>query len=143
MKQLLLFAAFIFFFSSAIQAQKKLQPVSQSAMTGISLPAGSKKDGRLLSVMAGRILLELESKKAGTPIGELELLVLPPVAQTGFTADSLVAQLANTGWNIAAVLEDDKYVWLQKENQYLMAYFSMDGKETALYFGKPETPPIL
>jgi hypothetical protein len=130
-------------FSINLCAQKKLVPVTQSEMTGIQLPEGSKKDGRFLSDLAGKVLLELESKKANAGINKLEILELPPVAQTNFTADSLVERLAAAGWTIVQVNDDTKYVWIQKESRFLMAYFSMDKKNTALYFGEPSTPPNL
>jgi hypothetical protein len=132
----------LFICSITLQAQKKLTLATQSEMTGIQLPEGSKKDGRFLSEITGKILLELESKKAATKISKLEMLVLPPTAQTNFTADSLVGRLSAVGWNIVQVNDDTKFVWIQKEARYLMAYFSMDKKDAALYFGEPETPPV-
>ena len=45
-------------------AQKKVIPVSQSALTGVILPAGSKQDKRLMTELAANILLEIESKNA-------------------------------------------------------------------------------
>jgi hypothetical protein len=43
-------------------AQKKLAVVNQSSLTGISLPAGTHKDSRMISVTGAKLLLELESK---------------------------------------------------------------------------------
>ncbi len=123
--------------------QKKVDPVSQSAMSGITLPANSKQDKRFLMVTAARVLLEMESKKAGTDIGPVEILYLPPVAVSQFNADALVDQLAQQGWNLYPVEGDDKFVWLEKEGRYLMAYFSMDKKESSLYFGEPTQAPAL
>lgn len=125
-----------------IQAQKKLVPVTQSTLTGVTLPAGSKQDNRLLMVVATRVLLEMESKKNGAQMNTIEVLSLPTVAACGFNADSLVAQLTTLGWNITPVESDNKYVWLQKDDRYVMAYFSMDKKETALYFGLAATAPV-
>ena len=129
--------------TSALFAQKKMVPVTQSQFTGIQLPEGSRVDKRGLSEISARLLLEMESKKNGTKIKGVEVLSLPPAAQSNFTADSLIAQLAAAGWTIAEVKEDTKYVWLMKESSFLMAYFSIDAKETALYFGVPATPPAL
>lgn len=121
--------------------QKKVDPVTQSAMAGISLPANSRSDKRFLSETGARILLELESKKYGTGIGAVEVLYLPPVSSSGYNSDSLIDQLINLGWNLAPVDGDDKFVWLEKGGQYLMGYFSMDKKESNLYFGVPEQAP--
>lgn len=138
----LLLVPVLLILSTGLSAQKKLVPASLSAMTGIPLPEGSKKDSRLLSDLSGKVLLEIESKKAGVEISKIEILELPPVIQTNFTADSLVLRLAAVGWNIVQVNDDNKYVWIQKENNFLMAYFSMDKKNTALYFGEPSGAPV-
>src|SRR6188472_2930335 len=76
-----------------MNAQKKLVPVTQSPITGIALPEGAKNDGRGLSVLAGKLLLEAEAKKTGTSIKAVEILYLPSVAASGFTYDSLSQQL--------------------------------------------------
>jgi hypothetical protein len=124
-------------------AQKKLVPVSQSVLTGVMLPEGSKQDKRMLMIGAAEILLEMESKKYGTGIATTEVLTLPAVAVCGFNSDSLVSQLTKLGWGITPVDNDDKYVWLMKDNRYVIAFFSTDKKETSLYFGLAANPPAL
>ena len=124
-----------------VHAQKKVVPVTQSALTSVTLPAGSTQDKRMLMEMSGKILLEMESKKAGTTITTLEILYLPSVATCGFTADSLVAQLSTLGWSITPVEADNKYVWLQKDNRFLLTYLSTGKKQTDLYFGEASNPP--
>src|SRR5882724_4726402 len=115
-------------------AQKKVTPITQSVLTGVTLPAGSTQDKRMLSEMSGKMLLEMESKKAGTTIKTTEILYLPSVATCGFTADSLVSQLTALGWSITPVEGDNKYVWLQKDNRFLLTYLSTGKKQTDLYF---------
>ena len=122
-------------------AQKKLVPVSQSTLTGIGLPTGSKQDSRMLSVSGAKMLLEMESKKAQITLSATEVLVLPSVTSGGFNADSLVSKLSSLGWNITVVEGDNKYAWLQKENRNLIMYFSMDAKETGLYFAETASAP--
>jgi hypothetical protein len=122
-------------------AQKKLIPVTQSALTGISLPAGTKQDKRFLSEASAKALLEIESKKAGADIKNTEVFYLPAVSVGNFTDDSLVTLLSNLGWNIAPVQGDNKFVWLQKDGRSIITYFSMDKKETQLYFGESATAP--
>lgn len=124
-------------------AQKKLISVTQSEMTGVRLPPGSKQDKRMLMEAAGQILLEMESKKFGTGIANTEVLTLPALAVSGFSSDSLVAQLTSLGWNITPDEKDNKYVWLQKDNRFVLAYFSTDKRETSLYFGLAANPPAL
>jgi hypothetical protein len=123
-------------------AQKKLVPVNQSLLTGISLPTGSKKDNRMLSVSGAKLLLEMESKKANVVLSATEVLVLPPVTTSGFDADSLIGKFTEIGWIISGIEGDSKYAWLQKDSRNLIVYFSMDAKETALYFGEASPAPI-
>jgi len=126
-----------------VSGQKKLVPDSESELTGIVLPAGSKKDKRWLSEVSGKTLLEMESKKANTGVKNTELFYLPPVASSGFNEDSLVAQLTALGWEITPIESDNKYVWLQKSGRYIIAYFSMDKKDTQLYFGEALAVPTI
>ena len=124
-------------------AQKKLVPATQSALTGISLPAGTKQDKRFLSEAAAQALLEIEGKKTGAKINNIEVFYLPGTSVGKFNDDSLVVLISNLGWNIAPVQGDNKFVWLQKDGRNIMVYFSMEAKETQLYFGESGTAPNL
>jgi hypothetical protein len=136
-----LFLFFSIVLSLNLMAQKKMVPVSQSALAGIALPTGSKQDKRWLSESSAQVLLELESKKAKTGVKNMEVFYLPSVAASGFNSDSLVAQLTTAGWEITGIEGDDKYVWLQKNGRYLIAYFQTDEKQTQLYFGEAVEVP--
>lgn len=117
-------------------AQKKVVPVSQSALTGISLPSGSKQDKRFLSETSARMLLEMESKKTGMEIKDVEVIYLPPIVAGSYNDDSLITALSAIGWNISPVGTDDKYVLLQKDGKSVMAYYEKSTKkETQLYLG--------
>lgn len=117
-------------------AQKKVVPVSQSALTGIPLPSGAKQDKRFLSETSARMLLEMESKKTGMEIKDVEVIYLPPVVAGGYNDDSLITTLSSMGWNISPVGSDDKYVLLQKDGKSVMAYYEKGiKKETQLYLG--------
>ena len=122
-------------------AQKKLVAVSQSTLTGIVLPAGSKQDSRMIMVISAKALLEIQTKKANTNISKTEILYLP-VTSAGFTTDSLTKLLTEIGWTITAVEEDKKYLWLQKENRSVITYFSSDKREPNLYFGEVSSSPV-
>ena len=124
-------------------AQKKLVPATQSAITGISLPAGTKQDKRFLSEAAAQALLEIEGKKTGAKINNIEVFYLPGTSVGKFNDDSLVALISTLGWNIAPMQGDNKFVWLQKDGRNIMTYFSMEPKETQLYFGESGTAPNL
>jgi len=128
-------------FSSA-QAQKKVLPVTQSTLTGISLPAGSKQDARMLMKASGKALLEMETKKSNTSITKTEILYIPASA-AGADAVSIVQQLSAMGWTITPVKTDEKYAWMQKENRYVLIYFSPDKKDNNLYFAEVNTAPML
>ena len=138
-----LFLFFSIIFSWNVKAQKKVSPISQSVLTGITLPAGSKQDKRWLSESSAKILLEMESNKANTGVKNLEVLYLPPISAGGFNADSLVSLLSASGWEIIPIESDDKFVWLQKNGIYLIAYFYMEQKQTQLYFAESVVVPAL
>jgi hypothetical protein len=121
-------------------AQKKIVPVAQSSVSGISLPNGSKQDGRFLSEIAAKTLFEMETKKAGTTVSKVEVLVLP--AESGFSSDSLLTQLGNLGFTVQPHETDNKYAWLQKDQRYLILYFEKKKNGIDLYFGELGAAPV-
>jgi len=122
-------------------AQKKLIPVTQSALTGISLPVGSQQDNRFLSVTAANVLMSEESKKSGKEVSKTEVLVLPPSASSGFDANTLVQKLLDMGWNITVCADDENYAWLQKDSQSVLMYFSTNTNGSDLYFALDASSP--
>jgi hypothetical protein len=120
-------------------AQKKVVPVNQSALSGMGLPTGTKQDSRFLSEIGAKTLFEMETKKAGTSVSKVEVLMFP--VESGFTADSLVTNLSNLGYTISPLETDNKYAWLQKDNRYLVLYFEMKKTGIDLYFGELSAPP--
>jgi hypothetical protein len=140
-KYFLLYISFAFIAFSF--GQKKVLPATQSTITGIRLPNGSKNDSRSLSISVAKMLLEMESKKAAATLSATEVLTLPAVSSSGFNADSLVKNLTNLGWNITPNDKDKKYAWLQKDNRFVIAYFAEGKKETSLYFAESLIIPNL
>jgi len=144
MKKIIGIAVFIFFAVSGF-AQKKLVPVSHSELTGISLPTGSKKDGRLLSIAAAGALLEMESSKSNAKVKTTEVLMLPPFSSGGFNNDSLSKKLSDSGWQIKVIEGDKEYIWLQKGSRKVICYFAKGNSGIDLYFGEsissPTPPP--
>jgi hypothetical protein len=131
-----IFLLFLIFISSATSfAQKKMIPVTQSALTGIALPAGSFQDKRILSESVAKTMLDIESEKTGRIISSIEVFVIPPFVSSGFDEDTLVNELSELGWEISVSEGNKKYAWLQKENQSVIVYFSNKTKEIKLYFG--------
>ncbi len=116
-----------------VQAQKKLVPVSQSPLTGISLPAGAKQDSRFLSELAGKALLEMETKKAGSTIGKTEFLSIPSTTDVQATKDSLKMLLQAAGWTISpSVTGDLHYAWIDRNSIRLVMYLESNKKEISL-----------
>jgi len=126
---------------TATQAQKKLIPVTKSALTGIGLPNGSKQDSRILSVAAAATLLEMESNKTNTKVQNTEVLVLPPASLNKFNKDSLAQRLTARNWKITPT-EDKDYLWLQKDKRVIIVYFSMSTKQTDLYLAEAISSPV-
>jgi hypothetical protein len=126
-----------------VMAQKKIVPASKSAYTGISLPAGTMEDKRLLSTVSAALFLEEESKKVNVKITTAEVFQLPPKETSGFSADKLKDALRQAGWIIFPVEGAADYGWLQKGDRYLMYYFSAQAKGFDLYFGEADKPPVL
>jgi hypothetical protein len=136
----IIFLLQVCFCATMLFAQKKMTAVSQSALTGISLPAGTKQDSRMLSVAAAKMLLAMESKKNNISLSTPEVLVLP--VDGGFNTDSLAKNLAELGWNVSVIQGDNKYAWLQKDNRNLIMYFSSSSKESGLYFAEAASSPM-
>ncbi|MBW7839159.1 MAG: hypothetical protein H3C36_05905 [Chitinophagaceae bacterium] len=125
---------------SFLFSQKKVIPVDTSQLTGITLPPHSTQDKRMLSVLAARKLLQLESKKSNVEIGEVEVFTLPDTNTSGYSSDELVEGIEENGWQIKPSDIDNRYAWLQKENNLVLAFFETGKKSTSLYFGQAKNP---
>jgi hypothetical protein len=141
MKKIFLLCLF-YAFVPVTYAQKKLTPVTKSALTGIGLPNGSKQDSRILSVAAAATLLEMESSKTNTKVQNTEVLMLPPASLNKFNKDSLVKRLVVRNWKIIAT-ESANYLWAQKDKRIIIAYFSINTKQTDLYLAETISSPVL
>lgn len=131
MKRILLHIAALFCVFS-VPAQKKVTPVTQSAITAITLPAGAKKDGRMLTELGGKGLLQIEAKKTGVTVSNIEVLYLPAT----FNTDSLSQACSASGWSVTPSATDKEYLWLQKDGHSVLAYFSQKQNQAELYFGE-------
>lgn len=123
-------------------AQKKVVPATSSPLSGIALPADSKQDTRGISVSAARMLLNEESKKMQSTISDVEVFVLPSAKTSGYSSEDLINSLEQEGWEISTLQNDNKYAWLSKGDEYLIAYFSTGKNTTSLYFGRPKSIPV-
>lgn len=139
MKEIFAFSLFLCFVSIS-HAQKKLILATKSTVTDIDLPTGSKQDGRVLSQSVAGFLMETESDKRKTKLQTAEVLILPPASVSKFNKDSLVQRLSSKHWKIIAT-EGDKYLWLQQDKRFVIAFFSIDTKEVSVYFAETITVP--
>lgn len=126
----------------SLLAQNKVVPVDHSTITGIRLPENSKQDKRGLSVAAARVVLNDESKKNNSEIGETEVFILPSEKASGYSSDSIINALEDKGWEVMPLKHDNKYGWLKKGDEFAVIYFSTDAKETNVYIGKSKTTPV-
>lgn len=136
-----LICSILCFFSTILIAQKKVVPISVSALTDIALPVESKTDSRVLSISGANMLLEMESKKFAVTLNKTEVLILAPASSSGFNYDSLHKKLTGKGWELIPIQGDIKYTWLKKGNRYIIMYFSMDAKMTNLYLAEASSFP--
>lgn len=117
--------------ATALQAnaQKNVTPAQRSGLAGISLPAGSRSDNRLLSRSAASALLEMEAKEKGTALTDsVEVLILPVT----YSADSLGQAMKSAGYDMTPVTGTKN--WLaQKANRVLWCYYDQTKTETNLY----------
>jgi len=126
----------------SLLAQNKVVPVDYSTITGIRLPEDSKQDKRGLSVAAARILLNDESKKNKSEIGETEVFILPSEKASGYSSDNIITALEDKGWEVLPLAHDNKYGWLKKGNEFAMIYFSTEANVTNVYIGKIKSQPV-
>lgn len=131
-------------------AQKNVIPSEQTNLLNLQLPSGSKQDKRMLSVVAAKILLEIETKKAGVRLLVTEVYTIP-AAGTNFTEESLNQMLLGKNMQWTPLEEDKKYRWVQANNKSYILYFSAEKNQTELYIaecnGSPATtggttPPV-
>jgi hypothetical protein len=127
-------------FAISVSAQKNVVAVTQSSVTSIPLPAGSKKDSRIMSTAGAEMLFALETNKIKATLSGTEVLILPALSAGGFNKDSLSFKLKAQGWKIVPVEGDEKFSWLYKDKRTVIAYLSNDAKATNLYFSNAVIP---
>jgi hypothetical protein len=125
-----------FLCAGTLSAQKNLLPARQSALTGISLPADTKEDKRMLMRAAAKTTLDMEAKDSGMVLGEVyEVYVLPAMSQQAL-ADSIAAALAAKGWRMPATKTGATWSVAAKDQQKVMVYAMGGRKESSLYLAE-------
>lgn len=117
---------------------QKVVPVTQSALTGISLPTGSKQDKRMLVVASANILMNDQAKKNSIALKKSEVLYLP--ADNNYTIDILATAAKQSGWELTPTNENE-YYWLQQNGRYVLLYFSASKKQIDLYLAESNQAP--
>lgn len=130
----------VFFAMQNINAQK-VAPVTQSPLTGIALPAGSKMDKRFLSVTSAQILLDAEAKKTGATLKKTEVLYLPVTSDNPYTIEIFTAAAKESGWEVSPAAGEKEYYWLQQNGRSVLLYFSARKKEIDVYFAESNQAP--
>jgi hypothetical protein len=120
-------------------AQKKLEPVTQTAMLSIPLPPGSKKDSRGISVSAAKALLSTESKKAGVSVNNTEVYSLPVGS---FSNEMMRQALSVSGFVYSPLPSDPKMGLVSGNGKTFMIYFSEESYGTELYIGECSAVPL-
>ncbi len=114
--------------------QSKVTPAAQSALTGISLPDGSKQDKRLLVTATAKTVLEMVAEDNSIKLSEnIEVLILPP-ASGDEVIEKVKANLAQTGWKLTGVPSQYNHWILQKNETRVMMYLQSSKRDTQLYF---------
>jgi hypothetical protein len=127
MKFLLMMAASVFAYSSA--TPQKIIAVSSSALTGISLPANTKKDRRFLIESAGKVQLKSEADKYNAALTYIEIFKTEiPVIE-----DSIENRIKEAGWQLHASVSRH-YYWATKQNRVILVYVSSNKRDTDIYF---------
>jgi len=124
------------FCAGTLSAQKNLLPARQSALTGISLPADTKEDKRMLMRAAAKTTLDMEAKDSGMVLGEVyEVYVLPAMSQQALV-DSIAAALAAKGWRMPGSKNGTTWSVAAKDQQQVMVYVMGGRKESSLYLAE-------
>lgn len=130
-------------FCFAAVAQKNLVPVQQTKLLELPLPTGSKQDKRFLSVSAAKLLLEIETQKAGVQLVSTEVYILPPGSGSRIPKDLLAQLLIEKKYQSVPVEGDEKYQWVQGNNKSYLVYVSIEKKQTDLYIAECNAPPVM
>jgi hypothetical protein len=134
---------FLFLFPAFLFAQKNVTDVTKSNLTGITLPAGSKQDKRILSAAAAETLLEMKAGEMGRSVsGDAEVLILP-VSSNGGGSETVKQLLRAAGFNITEVRNDTKYTILEREAKSFLIYVDETKTATDLYTIILEEKPVV
>jgi hypothetical protein len=117
-------------------AQKNLIPVTESRITGIALPEGTKEDKRMLVRMAAKELMNMEAKDQGVALTEKFEIFLLPANSNQYAASFIVKEAEAAGWKLGLSKSENQWGWMQKGEQEVLIHIETENKENYLYLGE-------
>jgi hypothetical protein len=121
--------------TAPLQAQPSAPPPVKSALTGVTLPVGSRLDKGAFSRAAARAMMDMESKKLNVTLGgALELFRLPTTKEADFIGP-LVTQLREQGFTVSMSPRPATWGVIEKGGTRFMAYFDGRPNDPWLYLG--------
>lgn len=114
-------------------SQSKVVSVSKSELTGIELPAGSRKDNRLLVTVAAKTLLQMKAEENALVLeDQVEVFILPP-STTNQIIEQVKAAVQKAGWMISPIGTEATYILLTQKDKIVLVCLESQKKETSLY----------
>lgn len=121
-------------------AQKNLVPVSQSQLTGVALPTGTKEDRRLLMRTAAKATMDMQAKDSGLVLTDRYEVFLLPASSAAWSTDSLRAAFMAKGWLLSLSNDAEQWALATKSDDRMLLYLSASNKETWLYLAEVNRP---
>ena len=122
-------------------SQSKIVPVSKSEITGIELPAGSKKDNRLLVTSVAKTVLQMKAEEiAMTAEDQVEVFILPPASGNQVIEQVKMAAI-KAGWEIHPIANETAYITLTNKERTILMCLQSQKKETSLYLSPVNAVP--
>lgn len=114
--------------------QTKVTPATRSELSGIELPAGSKKDTRILVTAAAKTVLEMAADDNSLILADdIEVFSLPLLGGAK-AAEEKVKELAQAaGWSISPIPNQSKQWLLKKKERSVLIYAGASKNDLQFY----------
>jgi hypothetical protein len=132
----------LLFISAAAFSQKNVTDATKSELTGISLPAGSKQDKRILSTASAKALLDITAKEIGRECsGSAEVIYLP-IDNEEKQSVRVKKLLTQEGYNITEVAVDIKYSVISLGDKNLLIFIEDTKTGADMYISALTVLPV-
>jgi hypothetical protein len=123
-------------------------PTVFSRLLNLNLPDQFIKESNSFALFAGQTVLEMETQPQGITLEEVELFTWKNpsgnLAESELMLNSVLENVTQAGWKVTLSPRDRDYRWLVQKNEYLVGYFTITVRETAVYIGKAsQVPPFV